>query len=163
MKKILEYKGYSTKVEYSIDDHVLYGKIEGIKDLINFECENASEVEGAFQQAVDDYLSFCEDVGKEPDRVYSGTFNVRIDPELHRQLSVMAFRNNESLNQTVENAISKYVDGISQTETRLTETIATLSSALVIQNMNRNQVPRIRSEYNFDSIPNNFNIRGFVQ
>jgi len=68
MKNILEYKGYSTKVEVSIEGQVLYGKIEGIKDLVNFECENANEVEVAFRQAVDDYLTFCKEIGKEPNR-----------------------------------------------------------------------------------------------
>lgn len=163
MKNILEYKGYLTKVEYSVEDQVLYGKIEGIKDLINFECENASEVEAAFHQAVDDYLIFCEDVGKEPDRVYSGTFNVRINPELHKQLSIMAFRNNESLNQTVEKAINKYVNGISQTETKLTETIVTLSGVLLTQTMKMHQVPKITPEYNFNSVQSNFSSRRFVQ
>lgn len=163
MKNILEYKGYLTKVEYSVEDQVLYGKIEGIKDLINFECEKASEVESAFHQAVDDYLAFCEDVGKESDRIYSGTFNVRISPELHKQISMMAFRNNESLNQTVENAINKHVNGISQTETKLTETIVTLSGVLFSQNMKMHQVPKITPEYNFDSVQSNFNSRGYVQ
>ena len=42
---ILEYKGYYTKVEYSAEDKVLYGKIEGIKDLVNFESESPEKIE----------------------------------------------------------------------------------------------------------------------
>ena len=30
-ENILEYKGYYTKILYSVKDHVLYGKIEGNK------------------------------------------------------------------------------------------------------------------------------------
>ena len=41
-KNIFEYKGYHTKVEFDSEDLVLRGKIEGIDDLIDFECQNAS-------------------------------------------------------------------------------------------------------------------------
>lgn len=34
---------------------------------------------------------------------------VRIDPDLHKQLVIKAFKNNESLNQTVEKAIKEYL------------------------------------------------------
>ena len=45
MSNTLEYKGYTTKVEYSAEDHVLFGKIEGIRDLVNFESETAAGIE----------------------------------------------------------------------------------------------------------------------
>lgn len=63
MNNVLEYKGYYTKVEYSAEDNVLYGKIEGIRDLVNFECDTLDGVESAFQAAVDDYLALCADLG----------------------------------------------------------------------------------------------------
>ena len=37
MKSILEYKGYHAKVEIDIENKILYGKIERIRDLVNFE------------------------------------------------------------------------------------------------------------------------------
>ena len=89
---ILEYKGYHTKVEFDSENFILTGKIEGINDLVNFECEDINEVEHEFHAAVDDYLEFCKEVGKEPDKEYKGTFNVRIDPALHKQLSNMAMK-----------------------------------------------------------------------
>ena len=102
---ILEYKGYYTKVEYSAEDHVLYGKIEGIKDLINFECENLGDVEKKFHEAVEDYLAFCEDLGESPDKPYKGVFNVRIPPELHRKAAIAADKKGETLNAFVADAI----------------------------------------------------------
>lgn len=35
---VLEYKGYHTKVEFDSEELVLRGKIEGINDLVDFEC-----------------------------------------------------------------------------------------------------------------------------
>ena len=83
MKNLLEYKGYHAKIEFDSEDLVLRGKIEGIKDLVNFESTDISTVEEEFHAAVDDYLEFCKEVGKEPDKEYRGTFNIRISPDLH--------------------------------------------------------------------------------
>ncbi len=105
MKNILEYKGYYTKIEYSAEDNVLYGKIEGIKDLVNFECSDLSDVEREFHLAVDDYLAFCGDTGQEPDKPYRGVFQVRISPELHRRTAMAADKKGETLNAFVAEAI----------------------------------------------------------
>lgn len=110
MKNILQYKGYFTKIEYSVEDRILYGKIEGIKDLVNFESENADEIEQEFKNAVDDYLDLCEELGQEPDKTYSGTFNVRISPALHRAVAMQAIKTGDSLNSTVEKAIDSFIN-----------------------------------------------------
>ena len=108
MKNVLEYKGYLTKIEYSVVDRVLYGKIEGIKDLVNFESSTIDEIEQEFHAAVDDYIQLCEELGESPDKAYSGTFNVRISPDLHRKIAMRAFKAGESLNSMVERAIEAY-------------------------------------------------------
>ena len=105
MNNILEYKGYYTKIEYSAEDQVLFGKIEGIKDLVNFECDNPADVEKEFHSAVDDYLALCKDLGENPDKPYKGVFNIRISPELHRKAAIAADKNGETLNAFVSNAI----------------------------------------------------------
>lgn len=108
---IFEYKGYHTKIEFDAEDLILRGKIEGISDLVNFECESMQDVEKEFHAAVDDYLAFCEEVGKIPEKEYKGTFNVRISPDLHRKLAMYASKNGETLNSAVESAIAEYVQG----------------------------------------------------
>lgn len=127
---ILEYKGYHTKVEFDAEEFVLRGKIEGINDLVNFECESIQNVEKEFHKAVDDYLEFCKEVGKEPDKEYKGTFNVRISPDLHRQLANMAMKNGDTLNSSVEKAIQKYVSEEHETERHVRNTIRILAEAL---------------------------------
>lgn len=57
---ILKYRNYTTNIEYSEEDKVFYGKIEGIKDLVNFESEDLNGIEQAFHDAVDDYVLFCK-------------------------------------------------------------------------------------------------------
>ena len=106
---ILEYKGYYTRIEYSAEDRVLFGRIEGIKDLVNFESRSPEDVESEFHAAVDDYLALCEDLGTEPDKTYRGVFNVRISPELHKMASVAADKQGMTLNAFVAGAISAAV------------------------------------------------------
>lgn len=110
MKNILEYKGYFTKIEFDSDSFVLRGKIEGINDFVDFESNTATEIESEFHNAVDSYLDFCKEVGKEPDKVYKGTFNVRISPQLHKQLAEKAMMKGDTLNASVEKAILNYIE-----------------------------------------------------
>ena len=95
---------------------ILYGKIEGIRDLVNFECDDFQFLEKEFHAAVDDYIEFCKEVGKEPDKEYKGTFNVRVTPELHRKAAIMAFKKGISLNQVVEDSIKSYINGGQKSE-----------------------------------------------
>ena len=121
-KNILEYKGYHTVIEFDAETFLLHGKIEGIKDFVNFESQDPRKVEQEFRTAVDDYLEFCRVMGKEPDKEYKGTFNIRIQPELHKQLALLASRNGESLNAIVEKAAQDYVERSKTTKNELQET-----------------------------------------
>ena len=76
---------------------------------MDFQTSNIADVEKEFHCAVDDYLIFCSEVGKEPEKEYKGTFNVRIKPELHKKLAFKALEDGDSLNKAVENAIAVYL------------------------------------------------------
>ncbi|MCM1100769.1 MAG: type II toxin-antitoxin system HicB family antitoxin [Clostridium sp.] len=127
---ILEYKGYHTIIEFDADTFKLRGKIEGINDFVNFESQNPESIEQEFHAAVDDYLEFCQEVGKNPDKEYKGSFNIRIHPDLHKKVALIALKNGESLNSTIEKAIWAYVDGNIITNTELRQTIRILSMEL---------------------------------
>lgn len=107
MSSVMEYRGYHTKIEYDAEDKVLHGKIEGISDLVNFESEDIEGIEGAFKEAVDDYLALCEELGVAADKEYKGSFNVRIKPELHKEAAIRAKMEDKSLNQYVAEAIER--------------------------------------------------------
>ena len=68
MIKEFEYKGYKTKIELDPESAVFFGKIEGIKDLVNFEGQDVQAAEKEFYNAVDDYLALCEVLNRDPDR-----------------------------------------------------------------------------------------------
>ena len=108
MSNVLKYRGYTAKINYSAEDNILFGKIEGIIALITFEAENVAEIATAFHDAVDDYLVYCDENGIEPEKEYRGQFNVRISPELHKSIVQQAMFEDISLNKYVENALAYY-------------------------------------------------------
>src|SRR5580692_11131536 len=105
MNDILEYKGYYASLHFSSEDEVFYGKLLGIDDLVNFEGASVKELKKAFHEAVNDYLETCKELGKEPNKTYKGTFNIRITTDLHKEAAVFAASRNISLNDFVKTAI----------------------------------------------------------
>lgn len=108
MKDLMIYKDYIGSVHYSTEDEIFYGKIEGINDSISYEGSSVSELKAAFEEAVEDYLELCNLNGKEPEKMYKGSFNIRIRPELHKKAAQRALIEGKSLNQYVEEAIEQY-------------------------------------------------------
>lgn len=102
---MMTYKGYVGEFTLDNDDEMFYGKLVGINQLVTFEADNAHDLKQAFYDSVDDYLVFCDEQGIEPDKPFKGSFNVRIDSELHRR-AYMASRDS-SLNAFVGQAISE--------------------------------------------------------
>ncbi len=67
MNNLLEYKGYYTEIKIDFESHILHGRLEGIRDFVNFESESIEGIIKEFHSAVDDYLSFCDEMGKSAD------------------------------------------------------------------------------------------------
>lgn len=105
----MKYKGYATKIEYSEQDKVFVGKIQGINDLVSFNAYNVDEVEVAFKEAVDDYLEMCKEIGKKPEKEYSGQFNIRISADLHKKIALKAIGDGSNINSIVTAALEKYM------------------------------------------------------
>ncbi|MBQ8806736.1 MAG: type II toxin-antitoxin system HicB family antitoxin [Bacteroidaceae bacterium] len=105
----ITYKGYIGSVAYSEKDDIFFGKIEGINALVNFEGESVTELKNAFHEAVDDYIAFCEEEGIQPHKSYSGSLNVRISPETHSQIAILASKAGISINAFIKQALDRQV------------------------------------------------------
>ena len=79
--------------------------------MVNFQSDSLESIEKEFHNAVDDYLKFCKEVGKEPEKTYKGSFNIRITPELHKKAVNTAYKLGITLNSFVEEAIGEAVKG----------------------------------------------------
>jgi predicted HicB family RNase H-like nuclease len=103
------YKGYTAEITVDFEDNTLYGTVLHLRDTIVFEGANPQELEQAFHDSVDDYLAYCAENGKEPDRPFSGQFVVRLTPDLHRRITLAASVSKQSLNQWVGDALERAV------------------------------------------------------
>lgn len=52
----------------------------GLTDIITFEGASVSELEEDFRSAVDEYLKTCKEIGREPEKPFSGRFMLRVPP-----------------------------------------------------------------------------------
>lgn len=109
MSNYIHYKDYTGSMEFSEEDAVFHGRVIGIRAMISFEGDSVNAIVEDFHSAIDEYLALCEKKGIQPERPFKGSFNVRIQPELHRQAAAAASTRGISLNAFVEDAIKQNV------------------------------------------------------
>ena len=64
---LMKYKDYFTRVYVDTEEHTLFGRLEGITDLVTWATEGTLvNAENEFHAAVDDYLEFCLQHNKIP-------------------------------------------------------------------------------------------------
>lgn len=110
---MMEYKGFQGTVEFSPQDNLLFGKVIGVQGLISYEGDSVQSIRSDFEAAIDDYLEECAALGVVAQKVYKGSFNVRISPELHRKIAAYANAHQLTLNATVETALQAFVKSVS--------------------------------------------------
>jgi predicted HicB family RNase H-like nuclease len=103
----MKYKGYFGRVEYDEEAEIFFGRVINIDDVITFESDSAKEIKQAFRDSVDDYLEFCSELGKEPNKPYSGKFIFRTTPELHEQIAIAAAKQDKSINTWIEEVVKQ--------------------------------------------------------
>ncbi|SCD19045.1 HicB family [Proteiniphilum saccharofermentans] len=86
----MEYKGYTGTVEFSVPDKCFHGRVLGITHLFTYEGNTFDELEKDFKEYIDDYLFDCEQERVKPQKPFSGTLNIRIGSELHKNIALEA-------------------------------------------------------------------------
>jgi len=109
---MMAYKGYYGSVHYSDEGQVFHGKIEFIRSLVSYEGTNVESLRTAFEEAVDDYIDLCKEGGKEPERPFKGSFNVRTGTDLHRRAALIAKAKGTNLNKIITDALEKYLSAV---------------------------------------------------
>lgn len=104
---ILHYKGYQGRFEYDPEADIFHGEVMHLADVITFQGRAIDELKQALADSVEDYLEFCALKGRNPEKPYSGRFNVRIAPELHQRIALEAASTGKSLNHWVADALGK--------------------------------------------------------
>jgi predicted HicB family RNase H-like nuclease len=103
------YKGYLAGLYVDEEKAIIRGKALNTRDTITFYGKTVEEALQAFRDSVDDYLDFCKEAGVEPDKPFNGKLLIRIKPEHHRDLSLIAQEQGRSINFLVAQLVIKEI------------------------------------------------------
>ena len=103
------HKGYVGVAHVDVEAGVIRGKVVNTRDTITFQGKTVEEAHTAFRDSVDDYLEFCASLGEEPEKPFSGKFLVRLNPEDHRELTMMAMAQGLSFNKFVGQVLKRVI------------------------------------------------------
>jgi predicted HicB family RNase H-like nuclease len=109
---MMTYKGYTGRVEVDEKAGILHGRVIDITDVITFEGTTVDEIRQAFRDSVDDYLAFCQELGKEPDKPFSGRLPFRTTPERHRKIFLAAKLAGKSMNAWMDDTLAEAAERV---------------------------------------------------
>jgi len=112
----MRYKGYIGVMEVDSDAKLIHGRIVGLRDVITFQGDSVSEAIQAFKESVDDYLQWCADEGRAPEKSFNGKLLIRINPAVHRSLAHLAETRSTSINTLAVEALAKLVGDVESKE-----------------------------------------------
>ena len=101
--------GYNAKIEYDSDLDMFRGDILGLSGGADFYGRNPKELRTEFKKSLDIFLQVCREKGIEPRKNYSGKFNLRIPPDLHEKLAIVAQAEGKSINALAQEALEQRV------------------------------------------------------
>lgn len=90
--------GFNARIDYDADLDLFRGEILGLTGGADFYGKNPKELRAELKKSLQVFLDVCRDKGIEPRRNYSGKFNLRIPPELHEKLAIVAQAEGTSIN-----------------------------------------------------------------
>ena len=67
---MMTYKGYSANIEVDLEAEILFERVLEINDVVTFKAQTIEEARQEFQNSIDDYLEFCQELGQEPDKPF---------------------------------------------------------------------------------------------
>ena len=77
--------------------------------VITYEGETVMDLKKDFQGAIDYYLVYCENAKIAPRKSYSGSLNIRLSPEIHSKIAILAKQAGVSINAFIKSAVEKQV------------------------------------------------------
>lgn len=106
---VMTVDGFNAKIEYDPDLDVFRGEILGLNGGADFYGRSSEELRTEFKKSLKVFLEVCQEKGIEPRRSYSGKFNLRIPPELHEKLAIVAEAEGKSINALAQEALQQRV------------------------------------------------------
>lgn len=106
---MLKYKGYIGVVQFDDEAMIFHGEVAGLRDVITFRGTTPNELKREFKTSIDGYINWCEELGQEPEKPFSGNIHLRLKPDLHAQLASEAKCSGVSLNTYINQTLRRAV------------------------------------------------------
>jgi predicted HicB family RNase H-like nuclease len=106
----MKYKGFIGHANYDDEAEIFFGEVINTSDVITFQSDNSKILKEEFKASVDEYLSFCMEKGVSPEKPFSGKFLVRMKPETHRQISLIARISGISVNKWLNDTVQQRLE-----------------------------------------------------
>ncbi len=106
----MQYEAYQASIEFDEKDGCFYGIVTNTRDVLHFEGCSVAELKREFKNTVEAYKKACTELGREAQRPFSGKFQARLSPDLHRSAAATARQSGRSLNAFVEQAITHEIE-----------------------------------------------------
>lgn len=84
---------------------IFHGEVIGLRDVITFRGTSAKELKQEFKKSIDGYLEWCDELGQEPEKPFSGNIHLRLKPDLHAKLAKEAKFHGVSLNNYINETL----------------------------------------------------------
>ncbi|GAB1658947.1 hypothetical protein Mh1955_20830 [Mannheimia haemolytica] len=109
MRNIMDINGYKAVIAYDPETELFRGEFIGLNGGADFYADNVIQLKKEGELSLNIFLELCREKGIEPFKQYSGKFNVRLSPELHKAVVIAATAENLSLNEWINQTLEKSV------------------------------------------------------
>ncbi len=106
MNNLMIINGYKAVINFDPEIDMFRGEFINLNGGADFY---ATDVDGLHKEgnaSLQMFLTMCKEDGVEPEKQYSGKFNVRLTPDLHADLVVAAAAAGKSINQWISDTLS---------------------------------------------------------
>lgn len=99
MMPTMKWREYTASIDFDQELRKFHGRVLNANSVISFYGSSVEELEREFEASMLEYMRVCEENGIAPDRPYSGRVNLRVPPDLHRDLAIAAAAEGQSINE----------------------------------------------------------------
>lgn len=78
---------------------------QGVGRVILYEGNTIEELRADFESGIESYIAGCLADGREPRKAFSGTLNIRISPDIHSRIAMLAQEAGTTINGYIKSAL----------------------------------------------------------
>lgn len=107
MKNVIEVDGHKALVSYDPEIRMMRGEFLELNGGADFYAADVARLEAEGRVSLNVFLDMCAEKNIEPMRKFSGRFNLRLAPGVHKAAVIASGAEGKSLNEWVAAVIEK--------------------------------------------------------